>query len=106
VLRENKWQKSVGFVEAPIALEEDSEDPNYPASPVHKPTRASTRGSVSKAAVAGKMSEARKDSAGASKARTFSASASKAAVAGKMSRARKGSGSGGRMTTRSGNAYY
>lgn len=96
----------MGFVEAPIALEEDSEDPNYPASSVRKPTRASTRGSVSKAAVAGKMSKARKDSAGTSKARTASASASKAAVAGKMSRARKDSGSRGRMTTRSGNAYY
>ncbi|KAH6333071.1 hypothetical protein HBI38_002890 [Parastagonospora nodorum] len=77
VLRDNKRQKSVVFVEAPIALEEDSEDPNYPASPVCKPARASTRASVSKAAAAGKMSKARKDS-----------------------------GSGGRMTTRSGNAYY
>jgi hypothetical protein len=86
----------VVFVEAPIALEEDSEDPNYPASPVRKPARASTRASVSKAAVAGKMSKARKDSAGSSKA----------AVAGRMSKARKDSGSGERMTTRSGNAYH
>ncbi|KAL5118396.1 hypothetical protein ACEQ8H_003746 [Pleosporales sp. CAS-2024a] len=34
VLRDNKTsKKSVGFAEAPVALEEDSEDPNYSASP-------------------------------------------------------------------------
>lgn len=45
------------FVEAPIVLEEDSEDPNYPASPVNRPTRV---GSGSKAAGAGKLNKGKK----------------------------------------------
>jgi hypothetical protein len=59
VLRDAKRQKvapskTVGFVEAPAALEEDSEDLNYPASPIKRPVRAATAG-VSKATVAGKQ---------------------------------------------------
>ncbi|KAF2031267.1 hypothetical protein EK21DRAFT_111092 [Setomelanomma holmii] len=62
VLRDAKGQKStqwknVGFVEAPIALEEDNDDPTYPASPIHAikpPVRATTAG-LSKAAATGKQ---------------------------------------------------
>jgi hypothetical protein len=62
VLRDTKKRKlseakSVEFFEAPIALEEDSEDPIYIASPVSKPTRAKTG---SKVAAAGKASRGQK----------------------------------------------
>jgi hypothetical protein len=50
-------QKTVGFVDT---LEEDSEDPNYPASPANRVTRAVASGNkpavkASKAAAAGKQ---------------------------------------------------
>jgi hypothetical protein len=62
VLRDTKKRKlseakSVEFVEAPITLEEDSEDPNYPGSPVRKPARVAKGG---KAAAAGKASKGKK----------------------------------------------
>ncbi|KAH7078903.1 hypothetical protein BKA63DRAFT_563570 [Paraphoma chrysanthemicola] len=58
-LRDAKRQKTtpaktVGFVEAPIALQGDSEDPNDSASPVKRPVRPATAGG-SKAAVVGKQ---------------------------------------------------
>ncbi|KAH7078205.1 hypothetical protein FB567DRAFT_552222 [Paraphoma chrysanthemicola] len=46
--------KTVGFVETTTALEEESEDPNHPASPVKRPVLPATAG-ASKASVAGKV---------------------------------------------------
>jgi hypothetical protein len=57
VLRDIKRRKPSGFIEAPIVLEEDSEDPNYPASPVRRPTRRSASKSASEAVAVGKLSK-------------------------------------------------
>jgi hypothetical protein len=56
-------QKTVGFVDV---LEEDSEDPNYPASPANRPTRTVANAKKpaikgSKAAAAGKQIRKGKD---------------------------------------------
>lgn len=88
--------KKVGFVD-PVLLEEDSDDPRYPPSPVKRPTRAA----VSKAAAqAGK--QAKKKSTRKPRVERVSENEYERRMQKKRKAAAAGSASVGRGTTRSG----
>ncbi|KAH8726977.1 hypothetical protein GQ44DRAFT_825532 [Phaeosphaeriaceae sp. PMI808] len=54
-LRDAKRQKTVAFVDLPVALEEDSDDPNYHTIIVSRPHRSNSPAKSSKAKTAGRQ---------------------------------------------------